>query len=110
MDQSHLKQAARLTGVNKKTALAHHSGKTPAPEITFIPVGEEVLVPGMIESELPEPIAGRKASFDAAMKIGLCGPAKDAVKKLTCQEPQSVRTFFDENKEPLTNPSHERGD
>ncbi|ARA94938.1 NAD(P)-dependent oxidoreductase [Rhodothermaceae bacterium RA] len=70
--------------------------------VTYVPVDPEGYVAGAVAAGLPEPVARLMASFDVAMQQGRFGPATDAVRTLTGQDPTSVQAFLEAHRAALS--------
>lgn len=103
LDEFDGKRRFEITGpaVVTYSELAALASELSGTNVVHIPVTEEGLIAGMIQGGLPEPIARLMVSFDSGMKSGLFGPATDAVKVLTGQDPTSVSAFLQANKSAL---------
>jgi len=98
------KRQIEITGPSVVTyaELAEHASELTGKQVVYVPIDEEALIAGMVESGLPEPVARLMASFDTALKRGLLGPATNEAENLTGSVPTSVRAFLEANRAALS--------
>jgi NAD(P)H dehydrogenase (quinone) len=71
-------------------------------KIVHVSVPGDVLIRGLIDHGLPQPVAEMLTTFDVAISRGELSTVTDTVQRLTGRAPQTVRDFLTQNRAALT--------